>query len=303
MNYYISLPFILASAALITYSDASNIRISKKRSLRRSQSWCYYRPSCNAHGSYPNWWRSWMCSCDDGWEGTCCETYLGQCSADSNVLCPQERLEVKSFSCEDVSAAGPITLGTADHGLPENLQGVFWLQDQKDSSALMSFAPSNDGQGLSVWNNDESNIRVRVGGDKVWSFHTEGKAWELVEGIDLVYDFRFNNATNPTESNIIPQAMNWNGFSLDGAKEFVLDFNMIFIPPEDHEDRFPDAVTWARPTFILGQNIESSYYEIVQVLKGNGDTTSAFDEWVKYCESPETGNSTGTIFYHAIDNE
>eukprot|EP00588_Corethron_pennatum_P013965 CAMPEP_0194277324 /NCGR_PEP_ID=MMETSP0169-20130528/9681_1 /TAXON_ID=218684 /ORGANISM="Corethron pennatum, Strain L29A3" /LENGTH=257 /DNA_ID=CAMNT_0039021269 /DNA_START=200 /DNA_END=972 /DNA_ORIENTATION=+ len=227
----------------------------------------------------------------------------GNVAADSNVLCPQERLEVNSFSCTDVSAAGPITLGTADHGLPENLQGVFWLQDQKDSSALMSFAPSNDGQGLSVWNNDESNIRVRVGGDKVWSFHTEGKAWELVEGIDLVYDFRFNNATNPTESNIIPQAMNWNGFSLDGAKEFVLDFNMNFIPPENHEDRFPDAVTWARPTFILGQNIESSYYEIVQVLKGNGDTTSAFDEWVKYCESPETGNSTGTIFYHAIDNE
>ena len=50
----------------------------------------------------------------------------------------------------------------------------------------MPFAPSNNGQGLGVWNNAESNIRVRVEGDKVWYFHTKGKTWDLMEGIDLV---------------------------------------------------------------------------------------------------------------------
>ena len=91
-------------------------------------------------------------------------------------------------------------------------------------------------------------------------------------------------------------------FPLDGAKEFILNFNMNFIPPEDHEDRFPDAVVWGWLSSIFGQYIESRYYEIVQVLKGDGNTTSAFDEWVKYCKSSETGDSPGTIFYHAIDN-
>merc|ERR1719199_1351865 len=100
-----------------------------------------------------------------------------------------------------VGKNGPISIGTAP--LPKTLRGVFWLAEQGDSSALMSFAKSNDGSGLSQGALDANpsdgyNYKIRVGGDKVWSFHDKATSWSLVEVLDLVYKFAFDSSSNPT---------------------------------------------------------------------------------------------------------
>jgi len=208
---------------------------------------------------------------------------------------------------------GPITLGTASHGLPANMQGVFWLQDQADSSSIVSFAPSRDGHGLSVWNgNSDRQISVRVGGDKVWSFASQGRSWELVEGIDLVYNFEGTRdgqpSSDPTHFNIIPEALNL-GIELKGKfLEWALNFQMSLIEKGTAEHgypataNYPAAVMWGRPSSVGGIDIESSYYEIAQIIDGNGKPTSAFEKWVKYNNNPVSDSEAwkdGTIYYHS----
>ena len=167
------------------------------------------------HGAYRDWWDFVRrhCSCDSDWGSRCCNTYTGPCYTGNPELCAQDKLSQRSFAVSDLLADGayngPLTLGTAADNLPPNMQGVFWLQGQAASSSIVSFGPSRDGDGLSVWNaNSDRHISIRVGGDKVWSGASNGSTWERVEGIDLVYRFQGTPTANPTHFNIIPEAMN-----------------------------------------------------------------------------------------------
>lgn len=235
------------------------------------------------------------------------EKISAPCSESSPYMCPQDELEGKSAKCADVSEDGPIVVGTADMGLPTNLQGVFWLQKQGDSSAIMSFARTNDGGDLGKWNlPGDGQINVRVGGDRVWSFHDKASSWKLVEFIDLIYKFEFNDKTNPTKATIFPQAANLNGFTLDWT--WLLDFSMELYGTGDSatdwanklKEKYPDAVIWNRVSSVAGNEVEDKQYDLVQIIDGEGKKTSAFNEWVSYCESEETGSTPGYMHYLSL---
>ena len=180
----------LARPMAPNHPAAASAADAGKQRHRREVSFC---PIGCEHGSYRGWWDTVRrhCTCDRNWGSRCCTTYTGPCYTGNPALCAQSKLSQKSFAVidllEDGVYNGPLTLGTAADNLPPNMQGVFWLQGQAASSSIVSFGPSRDGDGLSVWNaNSNRQISVRVGGDKVWSGASNGSTWELVEGIDLV---------------------------------------------------------------------------------------------------------------------
>jgi len=250
---------------------------------------------CHGHGSW-----SWgSCSCDANWGGSCCDAILA-CSSEFPDMCPQSNMVEKSFQCVDVSKDGPIRIGTAP--LPPQMRGVFWLAEQGDSSALMSFAQSNDGAGLSQGAlakepEDSFNYKIRVGGDKVWSFHDRATSWGLVEALDLIYSFRMNDAINPTQATIIPTGKNV-GLTLDAS--WLLDFQMTLFPMGNHSV-YKSSWVWGRPSSILG--FQGGYYDLVQVIDEKGDKLEpAFSDWVKYCEDgSQTGETPGTLWYREAD--
>jgi len=148
-------------------------------------------------------------------------------------ICPWENYDTQTSQCSATDANGPIRVATAADGLPPAMQGVFWLTEQGDSSALMSFAPSKDGGGLSTFTmtpSDGYHFKIRVGGDRVWSFHDQATSWELVEGLDLIYNFRMEDANGEAPSTvddiaaaqIIPSAENLNGLELDAPSASCL---------------------------------------------------------------------------------
>jgi hypothetical protein len=222
-------------------------------------------------------------------------------------LCPWGKLEEKTSMCSAMSGDGPIRVGTAADGLPPSMQGVFWLTEQGDSSALMSFAPSRDGAGLSSFTinpSDGYHFKVRVGGDRVWSFHDKASSWELVRGIDLIYNFRMENsagappatAADIAAAQIIPSTANFN-FELDAPS--VLNFRAELAPTGSHS-AYPESVVWGRPSAVFG--FEGGYYDLVQVIDGDGNRIEpAFSDWVTYCEDASlTGSTPGEFHYKQV---
>jgi len=262
-------------------------------------------------GSYRGWWDTVRrhCTCDHNWGSRCCKTYTGPCYVGNPALCAQDKLSEKSFAVSELLKDGiyngPLTLGTATDHLPLNMRGVFWLQGQAASSSIVSFGPSRDGDGLSVWNaNSDRQVSIRVGGDKVWSGASNGSTWELIEGIDLVYHFEGSPKANPTHFNIIPEAMNL-GFELSGNfAEWALSFQMDLLAVDDARHEYPAtatrpaAVQWARTSSFAGVNAGSLYYEIAQIIDGAGMPTAAFDAWVAYNSGDEKWQD-GTIYYRS----
>jgi len=262
-------------------------------------------------GSYQNWWDTVTrhCTCDRNWGERCCKTYTGPCYIGNPALCDQGKLSEKSFAVSDIlkdgKYNGPLTLGTAADNLPPNMQGVFWLQGQAASSSIVSFGPSRDGDGLSVWNAGAARqISIRVGGDKVWSGASDGSTWELVEGIDLVYNFEGTPTANPTHFDIIPEAMNL-GIELSGdLAKWALSFQMDLLAVDDARHQYPAtatrpaAVQWARTSSFAGVAADEHYYEIAQIIDGAGMPTAAFDAYVAY-NSGDAEWQDGTIFYRS----
>merc|ERR1712087_524319 len=212
-------------------------------------------------------WKFWdsTCSCDPGFSGPCCDGPT-ECGTDAAVMCGASRYQIKSKRCEDVTYDGP--LSNEWQHLPAALQGVFWLTDQGDSSALMSFGASGDGGGLSSGKLSDGpvNYEIRVAGDKVWSFMDKASSWELVDHIDLVYKFRMDSATNPTKGTIDPSSPVL-GLTLGPRTKWLLRFDVELVPFGTCTGRgtkcYPDSVTWARPSSIAG--FDGGYYELVQV--------------------------------------
>jgi len=257
-------------------------------SLSLADAFCW---TCNGQGS----WSWFSCSCNADREGKCCDVPRF-CTTEMGELCPQQKMIEKSHQCDSVGMNGPISVATAP--LPASLRGVFWLAEQGDSSALMSFAKSNDGKGLSQGEldpnaNDGYQYKIRVGGDRVWSFHDKATSWGLAEVIDLVYKFQFDDAANPTHAQIIPSGENLNGFDLNAP--WLLDFRMTLMPKGSH-DVYSNSTVWGRPSKVLG--IEGGYYDLIQVMDEHGQPLEpAFSDWRAYCKSAETGGTPGSIHY------
>lgn len=212
-------------------------------------------------------------------------------------------MKERTEKCSDALSV----MRVAGSSLPKSLQGVFWLQDQRDSSALCSFAQSNDGGKLSTGKltNGDYQYSIRVGGDRVWSFHDKATSWKLVEFLDLIYNFRFTNDNgqvdlkNPTKADIIPESANLN---LVLTQQWLLNFDMNLLKEDQKEAKYKDVVVWGRPSSVFGINVDSSYYELVQVIDGEGEKTDAFDDWVNYCKSDETGNTKGEFHFREATN-
>jgi len=231
------------------------------------------------------------------------------CSADSATMCPQSSLAARSVACSSITGdSAHITLGTAAMGLPESLQGLFWLTNQGDSSSIMSFGTSRDGAGLDAFNlnaPDGKHIRVRVGGDKVWSFADRSTSWNLVESADLIYEFSFEDGNGNAPSSvadiqwaqIIPYAYNW---GLRVSWTWLLSFRMqLLSAAQKAGGPYPNSVIWGRPSSVVGISLSSSYYELVQIMDGAGNPIEpAFSNWTAYCATTATGGTPGQIHYH-----
>jgi len=245
------------------------------------------------------WWAPLGdCKCHTGYEGACCDRPK-VCATTSAHYCPQSKLTEKSHTCSAVNAAGPIRVG--DSSLPASLQGVFWLMDQKDSSALMSFAATNDGGGISTGAlTADDKYRVRVDGDRSWSFHDKTTNYKASQYIDLVYNFEFGRTADGSDVNtmtIYPQGLNLPG-DPTLAFDWLLSFTASALPKGTHET-YTDSVVWQRESKVLGQAVASKDYDLVQVMDAQGSKIQpAFDDWVAYCESAETGSNPGKIFYY-----
>mmetsp|Transcript_24607 Transcript_24607/g.57305 ORF Transcript_24607/g.57305 Transcript_24607/m.57305 type:complete len:296 (-) Transcript_24607:471-1358(-) len=267
---------------------------------RHLGAWCW---ACGAHGSRSWWIFSGSCNCEQGWMGACCDEPV-TCTPEQGFVCPQSRMEEKWASCSAVDGSGPITVGTAAMGLPPSMQGVFWLTEQGDSSALMSFATSNDGGGLSKLDLDAPDgyhFNIRVGGDRVWSFHDKATSWGLVEVLDLVYKFRMEGAAGEQPASaeqiaaaqIIPSGENLGGFDFTATS--LLNFRAELL--RGNHSRYPSSMVWARPSELFG--VEGGYYDLVQVIDGEGHRLEpAFTDWLGYCnDEQQTGSTPGRLWY------
>lgn len=275
-------------------TDSRFLRAMNRRRLDGGRCWSWCRNGKSSAG----WW-GWAvtCHCYDGWTGTCCNE-IKTCEPGAASICPWNRMAERTAKCENALDV----MRVAGSEMPEQLQGVFWLQDQGDSSAVMSFAQSNDGGKLSTGklsSTDKYEYSVRVGGDRVWSFHDKATSWVLVEAIDLIYNFDFDDSKNPTFAHIIPES---NRLGVSVTAQQFLDFDMKLLKSEEKEDRYKDIVVWGRPSYVAGVEIKGKYYELVQVIDGEGKHTVAFDDWVKYCKSDSTGETNGNFHYREATN-
>jgi hypothetical protein len=194
---------------------------------------------------------------------------------------------------------------------PPALQGIFWLTEQGSSSSLASFAKSYDGgnMGQGELREGEYAVSIRVGGDRSWAFaDAPGGNFETVELLDLVYHFRLEsgNLSNPTGFSIIPEARNL-GLALEGRfREWLLDFSMQKMSPEEVAAAgFPGSIVWDRTSAVGGQNLASFRYALVQVIDGdNNPIEPAYSQWVAHQSSDNAGGTPGKIHYReALTND
>jgi hypothetical protein len=214
------------------------------------------------------------------------------------ILCPRDMLVLKNAT---TAAFGdkkttPIRIGQAP--LPTQLRGVFWLSDQGDSSSLVSFAPSNDGDhdGERVSPGampSDAQYKVRVTGDRTWSFADKSFNWEASQVMDIVYEFDFDSATNPTTARVwagggSAASIIWTGVT------YAVEFGMELL--QTPHPKYPSSVVWERPSRVLGQEVSS--YEVIQVMDEDGNKLEpAFSDWVAYNKLPATGNTPDVIYY------
>lgn len=223
----------------------------------------------------------------------------------------------RTGSCSDPAAS--LVIGTAP--LPSQLQGVFWLTGQGESSVMMSFGKNNDDDacgyntGVAVANDGEKN-RVIVFGDKNWAFQDPAyTTFELVDHSDLVYEFEFNDDFshaviqpvfhNPGPAFSAASLLTSLSALISGdlifangvdAPQSVVRFEQTLLTAEQNT-QYPNSVVWRRNTYALGNlEIESARYDLVQVLDASGNKLEpAFSDMVASCD---TYGPPGNFFYH-----
>jgi len=249
--------------------------------------------------------RTWygLCECSPGWRGACCDSPV-TCTMNDFInqgyLCPQDMMNLHSASTAVFGSGATTPMRIGVDPLPLQLRGVFWLKDQGDSSSLVSFAKSNDGDGVSPGAIPSDGVyKVRVRGDRTWSFADQSFNWEASGIMDLIYSFNFNDATNPTEAVVYGGGGNalsviWKGVTY--AIEFGMELQTKDQVLAGPHARYNASVVWERPSRFAGNVISS--YTVVQVMDEHGNKLEpAFSEWVQYNQHPDTGSTPDTIFY------
>merc|ERR1712086_841117 len=108
-------------------------------------------------------------------------------------------------------------------------------------------------------------------------------SWKLIKFIDLVYHFQLTGGTlsDPRSFQIIPQALNLAGLRIDAT--WLLDFDAHLLLNDNEEFNFKRAdwngsAVWGRPSSVVGQQVKSQTYLLVQVVDGKGKPIQpAFD--------------------------
>jgi len=253
---------------------------------------CPKRKKCGGHGipsEGSQIFRREICLCHENWEGKCCDkfSYTGECGFDNEHMCSQDKLRTKEMTLtnmvdDDNKYVGRIRPGTDAHGLPKQMQGVFWLKDNGNTSAFMSFAPSRDGDGLSKW--ADGKFSIRVAGDNVWAFFSRENL-HYASGLDLIYDMVANDHMDPTEFQIFPRFQRFPAFDFTSkVGKFMIDLKMTKIESQPADANGAAAVKWKRESKRWGKIIENSEFEVLQIFDGDGNPTSAFSEFQKYYE-------------------
>ena len=205
--------------------------------------------------------------------------------------------EYQEWSVDSAAPPGQ-PLSVAGPDMPKNLQGVFWLQDQGDSSALMTFGKTGDGGECSTGalntNAGMANYVVRCAGDRSWAFADRGRSFRFVNLVDFTYKFFFDSTENPTKCQIIPWAQNL-GFELSAT--WLLDFDMHVV----EHDKYKNSVTWLRDSYMFGNRVKSVDYHLVQVVDAEGNRLEpAWSDFVAYQSSKAAGTTPGKILFREL---
>lgn len=209
------------------------------------------------------------------------------------------KLYNKKVKVEDVEANYPLPL--AGDSCPKQLQGLFWLTDQGGKSSLVTFASSPSATKQRKGLPRSGKLKIPVDGDRVWSFSDEGllKVFKKLDRFGqkhLTYNFRFNNARNPTFAHIDPVGFN-GAFKV---ASWLSDFDM-YLTPGDKD--YPGSVVWKRnSTALFGKvNLKGGTYKLVQVMNGKGDKLPAWKKWVEFMHTKAAGKTPGYLWYRTTE--
>lgn len=200
----------------------------------------------------------------------------------------------------DVTSSVPIdaitsymTIGKAP--LPPQLRGIFWLTDQGDQSALMSFGgPSGHPEYNTGSIDEDGSLIIKLNGFRNWTF-ADADSFKKYRPKDITYHFEFDNAEDPTFAQIELEIA---GCGLTVNKN-CLNFNMEL---SSGDDEYPDSVVWDRNSYLCCWPCAYKY-KVVQVIDEHGKKIqSAWDAFVEYEERYASPPGTLT-FAAALDAE
>lgn len=224
---------------------------------------------------------------------------------------------VHTFNLTEADLNGkPLPFPVATSPLPLALRGIFWLADQKSSSAVATFAQglSKSSQPDCKWCSSGKLIangyRMMPAGDCHWAFATvDGgrfvSGYGLATDLGVVYDFIFDNAEDPTYGTIGPNLragpggwFNWGEWLKN--QRWLGHFEMFKETPEVAEELgFPGSVMWRRSTLWLWGAFSTFPYHMTQVVDENGERIEpAWSKFVEYQQSDVAGDSPGILHYH-----
>ncbi len=166
---------------------------------------------------------------------------------------PISLVKAKGYEIQEIPSDLADTImvpGSDADGLPERLQGIFWMDGNPLPDELISFANSN-------WNEEEKTLAIKVYSNDVWSWHNNpaGRSlYELALFGELTYEFKFND--DLTLMNITP-VLTVGGHRLS-PPEFLLKFG----------SRYVDDKLWLRDSAFFGQPVGT--YNLRRVIDQNG---------------------------------
>lgn len=198
----------------------------------------------------------------------------------------------------------PLIVGKAP--LPPQLRGVFWLTEQENSSALMSFGgPNSDGCGASTGKLEiDGKYKIYCAGDRIWSVH-EPDAWVGPHGFwtrcaGYYYNFKFDDSEDPQCAQIWPTLENLCCYFVPSC---CLKFEMHL---STTEPEYPGSYVWKRVSYQCGKVLEEAAYDLVQVIDENGKRIepafSLCEEYMKD-EKHYDADGTGNIWIRGIESE
>jgi hypothetical protein len=165
---------------------------------------------------------------------------------------------LESFDSADVDAE--VIVGDGSTGLPEALQGLWWMDGNPLPDKVLTF-------GASPWDPVQRTTRIVVYDDGVWTWHDdlEGRTlYASVRASDLIYELAYDEAI--TFAEITPTVK-------VGALR-------VRVPPEVVRftaQRLADDL-WLRKSYLHGRLVHT--YALRRIVRPDGVREPAYEEYV-----------------------